>query len=113
MKTIDATNKSLGRVATEVAMALMGKDNPKYQPNAICGSDVTVINASLLNITEKKKSTTVFDRFTGYPSGRKMLTLGETLAKKGFDEVVRHAVSGMIPTTRLKKEMLSKLTVTE
>lgn len=113
MKTIDATNKSLGRVASEAAMVLMGKDKPTYQPNSLCGTPVHISNAAQLNLTDKKKDQKEYDRFTGHPGGRKILTMQEVIEKKGYAEVLRKAVQGMIPANRLRKDILKSLTISE
>lgn len=112
MKTIDATNKKIGRIAQEAAMILMGKDSPLYEPNKITTSGVHIINASKADISEKKKDEKEYTRFTGYPSGLRVRTLDEVLEKRGIEEVFRHAILGMLPKNRLRAEMIKKLKIT-
>lgn len=112
MKTIDAENRTLGRVATEAAMALMGKDTPQYVPNIFSGTQVNIINASKMKITEKKKGEKMYKRFTGYPSGLKERTMTQVLDKKGYTEILNIAIKKMLPNNRLRKEALKHLKVT-
>jgi len=112
MKTIDAQNRTLGRVATEAAMALMGKDTPEYVPNAFSGTDVHITNASKMKITEKKKDEKIYKRFTGYPSGLKERTMNQVIDKKGYPELLNKAIKKMLPNNRLRKEALKHLKVT-
>ncbi len=110
-KIIDAKNKIIGRVATEAAMALMGKDNPNYQPNILADVTVVIENASLSKINDKKLGDKVYTRYTGYPSGLKFRTLEELIAKKGYQEVYEKAVYGMLPSNRLRKQRMKNLTI--
>jgi large subunit ribosomal protein L13 len=113
MKTIDATNKKLGRVASEAAIILMGKDLVTYSRNAIPDVKVEVLNASKINVDDTKKRTKVYDRYSGYPGGRKEITLEKTIEKKGMKEAVRIAIRGMLPTNKLRARMLKNLTITD
>ena len=113
MKTIDATNKKLGRIAQEAAMALMGKDSPAYESNKIVSEGVHIINASKASITEKKKLTKDYKSFSGYPSGLKIRTLDDLITKRGISEAFRKAIMGMLPKNRLRAEMIKKLKITE
>ena len=113
MKTIDATNKKIGRIAQEAAMALMGKDTPMYEPNKIVTQGVHIINASKADISEKKKDEKEYKWFTGYPSGLKSRTLDEMLVKRGVSEVFKKAVWGMLPKNKLRSEMIKKLKISE
>ncbi len=113
MKTIDATNKKLGRIAQEAAMILMGKDSPNYVPNKITTTGVHIINVSKADISDKKKGEKEYTRFTGYPSGLRVRTLDEVITKRGLEEVFRHAILGMLPKNRLRAEMIKKLKITE
>lgn len=112
-KVIDAKNKSLGRVATEAAMALMGKDKAGYRPNVTPTQTVHITNASQANINEKKRGEKIYKRFTGYPSGLKTRTLDEVIVKKGYGEVFEKAIYGMLPNNKLRKIMMKNLKVTE
>lgn len=113
MKTIDATNKKIGRVAQEAAMILMGKDSPMYEPNQVTTEGVHIINASKSDISEKKKGEKEYKWFTGYPSGLKTRSLDEMLVKRGVEEVYRKAILGMLPKNRLRAQMIKKLKITE
>lgn len=110
---IDATGKSLGRVATEIAVVLMGKDEPNFQRHLLAGKTVSVVNAHKLAITEKKKDQKEYITFSGYPSGQKRANLRRVIEKKGHEEAIRKAVYGMLPSNRLRSPLMKKLTVTE
>lgn len=111
--TIDAEGKKLGRVATEAAMVLMGKNKPDYRPNVAPNVRVIIENGSKLAISEKKKDETIYTRYSGYPGGLKSETLGDVIEKKSHGEVIRRAVHGMLPANKLRKIMLSHLIVKE
>lgn len=113
MKTIDATNKKIGRIAQEAAMILMGKDSPMYEPNKIVSEGVHIINASKADISDKKKGEKEYKWFTGYPSGLKTRTLDQMIEKRGVEEVYRKAILGMLPKNRLRAEMIKKLKISE
>lgn len=109
---IDATDKAVGRVATEVAMALRGKNKPTFAPNVDAGDFVTVQNASKLKFTGRKFVQKDYYRHTLYPGGLKTTSL-KALFEKDPTEVVRKAVYGMLPKNKLRNEMLKRLTITE
>ena len=113
MKTIDATDKKIGRIAQEAAMILMGKDSPQYEPNKVTTEGVHIINALQASITEKKKDEKEYKRFTGYPSGLRIRTLDELIEKRGIEEVFKKAIMGMLPKNRLRAEMIKKLKITK
>jgi len=113
MKTIDAQNKVIGRVATEAAMALMGKDKADYQPNVKPTTKVKIENASKAKISQKKLKTKVYTRYTQYPGGLRKRTLEELIEKKGYGEVFKKAVFGMLPDNRLRSIMMNNLEITE
>jgi large subunit ribosomal protein L13 len=111
--TIDATNKSLGRLATEVASILMGKNSPTFARNTVSDNTVTVTNASKIKASQKKLLEKTYKSFSGYPGGLKIETMAKVTATKGYREVVATAVKGMLPDNKLKKDMMKHLTVTE
>lgn len=111
--TIDATNKSLGRVATEVASILMGKNDPSFAKNTLSGNVVAVTNASKIKVRPEKMLAKTYLSFSGYPGGLKSSTMAKVVATKGYREVLEVAVRGMLPSNRLRKDMLKNLTVTE
>jgi large subunit ribosomal protein L13 len=113
MVTIDATNEKLGRIASKVAKLLIGKDKTDFVKNSIVGSKVKVINASKMNILEKKMKTKTHSRYSGYPGGLTKETLDKTVSKKGYGEILKLAVSGMLPKNRLRTKFLLNLEVTE
>ncbi len=113
MKTIDATDKKIGRVAQQAAMILMGKDTPMYETNKIVSEGVHIINASKADISEKKKREKEYKWFTGYPSGLKSRTMDEMITKRGVSEIYRKAIMGMLPKNRLRAEMIKKLKISE
>jgi large subunit ribosomal protein L13 len=111
MKIIDAQNKSLGRIASAAAKMLMGKDEPNYTPHIPCGQKVQIINASKIKFDAKKLKNTKHTHYTDYPGGLKEISLADEIAKKGYAEVVKKAVAGMIPTNTLKKGRLQNLEI--
>lgn len=111
--TIDATNKSLGRLATEAATILMGKNKASFARNVIAGNKVVVTNASKLKISPKKLDEKIYTSYSGYPGGLKTARMGKVIDQKGYKEVVAKAVKGMLPDNKLKKDMLKLLTVTD
>ncbi|MDP3955990.1 MAG: 50S ribosomal protein L13 [bacterium] len=110
---IDAQGKQLGRVASEAAKALRGKNDPSFAPNKLADVWVKIENAKGLNITEKKADEKVYTRFSGYPSGLHKRTLGELIEKKGISEALTKAVYGMLPSNRLRPRMMKRLTIEE
>jgi large subunit ribosomal protein L13 len=107
---VDAADKILGRMASDLAMRLMGKDKPSYTPNTDTGDYIVVVNAEKIRLTGNKLDKKVYYWHTGYPGGIKSETARERLAKKPADVITR-AVRGMLPKSRLGKSMLSKLKV--
>jgi len=109
---IDATNKRLGRVATEVASVLLGKHSTHVTRHTVEPITVTVTNAKLLDISEKR-SKDEFQSYSGYPGGRRVETLAHLANRLGYGEVVRRVVSGMIPKNKLHTPRMHNLKVTE
>jgi len=108
---VDVTDKVLGRVATRIAMILMGKHRPQYTPHVDTGEFVVVVNASKVRFTGNNKlKQRTYQSFTGYPGGQKETTLGEMMEKKP-EKVISEAVRRMLPKTKLGTAMLSKLKV--
>ena len=107
---IDATDLALGRLAARVALVLRGKTKPGFTPNVDCGDNVIVINAEKVALKGKKMTDRVYLRYTGYPGGQRMSTPKEILAKKPA-ELVRMAVKGMLPKTRLGNKIYGNLYV--
>jgi large subunit ribosomal protein L13 len=107
---VDAEGKTLGRMASEVAAILRGKNKPTFTPHVDCGDYVIVINAEKVQVTGKKRQEKIYKRHTGYPGGLRELTF-EQLMGKHPEEVVKHAVKGMMPTGKLGRQMYKKLKV--
>ena len=107
---VDAEGKTLGRMASEIAAILRGKNKPTFTPHVDCGDYVIVINAEKVAVTGKKRQEKIYKRHTGYPGGLRELTF-QQLLEKHPEEVVRHAVKGMMPTGKLGRQMFKKLKV--
>jgi len=111
--TIDATGKRLGRVASEVAHLLMGKHRTDVTRNVAAPVSVTIEHASKLLIDEKKQVQKEYDRYTGYPGGRRVLSLQKLADKKGYREILRKAIYGMLPSNKLRAVRMKNLTISE
>jgi len=111
--TLDAQNKKLGRVASEAAKLLMGKNTTTYVRNAVPVVNVEIINAAKADISEKRKETVQKSRYSLYPGGLTTETIGQVIANKGVTELFRTAVYGMLPTNKLRSKMIKNLKITE
>ncbi|OHA19796.1 MAG: hypothetical protein A2836_02595 [Candidatus Taylorbacteria bacterium RIFCSPHIGHO2_01_FULL_45_63] len=111
--TVDAKGLRLGRVASRAATFLMGKDTPHFARNKVTSVKVSIINVSKLVMPEKKRRDEVRVSYSGYPGGLKTLSLNQVIAKKGYAELVRHAIRGMLPPNKLRAEILKNITITE
>lgn len=111
--TIDAENKRIGRVATEAAVFLMGKNLATFAKNIVPNVKVEIKNTSKALIDDTKKAQKTYSRYSGYPGGLKQPTMEQVIAKKGFGELFKEAVSGMLPKNKLRSKMLSNLIITE
>lgn len=111
--TIDALNRTVGRVASEVAFKLMGKNTPEYQPNVAPDVKVTIINTSKAKIPATKLKGKVYYRHSQYPGGQKAETMEMVIAKFGHGEVFRRAVYGMLPKNKLRAIMIKNLSFSE
>ncbi|MBO8169423.1 MAG: 50S ribosomal protein L13 [Thermoanaerobacteraceae bacterium] len=107
---VDATGKTLGRLASEVAKVLRGKHKPTFTPHVDVGDFVIVINAEKVKLTGKKLQQKKYYRHTGYPGGLKTIDY-DTLLQENPEKAVQLAVKGMLPHTRLGRKMLKKLKV--
>jgi large subunit ribosomal protein L13 len=107
---VDATGKTLGRLATQIADALRGKRKPDYTPHIDVGDFVVVVNAEKISVTGNKREQKRYYRHSGYPGGLRSRTLAEMMERRP-EEVVRRAVKGMLPRTRLGRAQLRKLKV--
>ncbi|WP_119066917.1 50S ribosomal protein L13 [Rubrobacter indicoceani] len=107
---VDAQGANLGRLATEVAMVLRGKRKAQYTPHVDTGDFVVVVNAGKVQVTGRKAEQKMYRRHTGYPGGLKEMNYEEMQQKKP-EEIIKKAVKGMMPRTRLGRQQLKKLKV--
>ena len=107
---VDAQGQTLGRLATQIATILKGKNKPSYTPHVDCGDYVVVVNAEKIHVTGQKMAQKKYYRHSGYPGGLKEVTLRDQLDKFP-DRVVESAVRGMLPHNRLGRRMFKKLKV--
>ncbi len=108
----DAADQPRGRMAVQIAFALMGKDRPTYQPSELCGAHVVVVNSKNIVLTGKKAQDKVYHHYTGYPGGLRETSV-DRMRERSPNEIVRLAVRRMLPKTRLGKQMLSRLKIYE
>lgn len=109
---IDAAGKRLGRVATEAASVLQGKNSPDFAKNVIADVTVKIENASKMDIPEHKKKNT-YQSYSGYPGGLRSETLDHLGKRLGFAEVLKRTISGMLPKNKLRKPTLHNLKIKE
>lgn len=107
---IDATGKTLGRLATRVAVLLIGKGKSVYAKDQLSGDHVVVINAKEVHVSGNKRKTKTYNHYTGYPAGLKTYSFEELIEKKP-EEIIIRAVSRMLPKNKLGREMLRRLRV--
>ena len=111
--TIDAQQKKLGRVASQAAAILMGKHATDFARNAVHADEVHIINASKADVSESKLETKVYRTYSGFPGGLKDATARKVVERKGYAELFRTAIYGMLPGNKLRTPMMKKLTITE
>jgi large subunit ribosomal protein L13 len=107
---VDATDQTLGRLATRVASVLTGKHKPTWTANLDTGDHVIVLNARKISVSAAKLETKLYQRHSGHPQGFKEESLGKLLERRP-EEVVRRAIKGMLPHTRLGAQQLRKLKI--
>jgi large subunit ribosomal protein L13 len=107
---IDASGKTLGRLATEVATLLKGKHKPIYSPHLDVGDYVIIVNAAKIEVTGKKLTDKIYYHHSNYPGGLKSISLGEMMETHPT-RAIEHAVKGMLPHNRLGSAMFKKLKV--
>jgi large subunit ribosomal protein L13 len=107
---IDAEGKTLGRLASEIARILRGKNKPQYTPHVDVGDFVVVVNAEKVIVTGRKAEQKVYRRHSGYPGGMKETSYGQMMERRP-EEIVRKAVYGMMPRTRLARQQMRKLKI--
>jgi large subunit ribosomal protein L13 len=107
---VDATDETLGRLASRIARVLEGKHKPTFATHLDSGDHVVVVNASRVTVTRDKRETKLYIRHSGYPHGLKQETLGDLLARRP-EEAIRRAVKGMLPHNKLGAQQLRKLKI--
>lgn len=111
--TLDATGKRMGRLATEIAVILMGKNRSDFSRNKIPELELEVTNASKMSIDTKKKRDKSYVSHSGYPGALKTVSMQQVIESKGEKEVLRKAVLGMLPKNKLRAQMIKNLTITD
>lgn len=111
--TIDATGKTLGRTATAVAIILMGKNKANFERHLVSGEQVKLVNVSKAKIDPRKLDEKMYKSYSGYPGGLKHEKMKAVVNRKGYAEVFRTAIYGMLPANRLRNQLMKNLTVTE
>src|SRR3989344_2834018 len=107
--TIDATGKSLGRIASEAAKALMGKTSADYTPHILSKVHVKIVNAGKLSMREKKRTSKTYQTYSGYPSGQRKESFSMLSKRRGSGEPIRRAVRRMLPRNSFLKPRLQNL----
>lgn len=106
----DATGKTLGRFAAEVAKVLRGKHRPDFTPHVDCGDGVVIINADKIEVTGMKKARKMYISYTGYIGGQREVPFETVMARKP-ESILMHAIKGMMPKTRLGGQQVKKLRI--
>ncbi len=107
---VDATDQTLGRLASRIALVLEGKHKPGYATHMDTGDHVIVLNAGRIEVSSQKRETKLYSRHSGYPGGFRQETLGDLLQRRP-EEVIRRAVKGMLQHNRLGAQQLRKLKI--
>lgn len=107
---IDAENQVLGRLASQAAKIIRGKNKTNFTPNADCGDNVIIINAEKIKLTGKKLTDKIYVRHTGHPGGQRFRTPREMMAKNPAF-ILEHAIKGMLPKNRLGSRLFTNLHV--
>ncbi|NGX37168.1 MAG: 50S ribosomal protein L13 [Chlamydiae bacterium] len=107
---VDAAGKTLGRFATEIAQILRGKHKPSFTPHVDCGDGVIIINAEKIKVTGSKEAQKIYRYHTGAMSGLREVPYRVMMDRKP-DYIIRHAVRGMMPNSRLGKQQMKKLRI--
>ncbi len=110
---LDATGKKLGRLASQIAILLMGKNKANFTKNELVDTKVIITNASKLDITKKKMKQKEYQRYSGYPGGKKVENMEKVISDKGYTDILEKAVYGMLPGNKLRPLMMKNLTITE
>lgn len=111
--TIDAANQKLGRVASRAAVLLMGKNKPDFKKNSVPEVTVEIINTAKADLSEKKRQTFKYTRYSGYPGGIRSLSMNDLIAQKGHAFLFKTAIAGMLPKNKLHKQMMKHLKIND
>jgi large subunit ribosomal protein L13 len=111
--TVDAKEKTLGRTASHVAKLLMGKDSASFERNEVARNKVLLTNVSKIKISESKLKNKEYLSYSGYPGGLKKSKMEKVVEKKGYSEIFRKAVYGMLPANKLRDRVMKNLTIEE
>lgn len=111
MITIDAQDKTVGRVASAAAKALLGKGSASFAKNVVAAVEVKILNASKVRISGDKARQKTYIRYSGYPGGQKEQSYTQLTAAKGEKEAIRMAILGMLPKNKLQKRRIKNLTI--
>ena len=109
---IDADGKKLGRIASSVAALLLGKKSPSFAKNQVADVSVIINNASRLDLSEGRLSKE-YKKYSGYPGGLRFETRGHFIERRGYAEMIRKTVRGMLPANRLRDKRLANLTIND
>ena len=110
---VDAAGLTMGRLCSQIALMLRGKHKPNFTPHVDCGDNVIVINAEKVILTGDKMTEREYTRFSGYPGGLKTFSPKDLIAKRGYAELFRKSVRGMLPKNRLGEKLIQNLFVYE
>ena len=111
--TIDATGRSLGRIATEAAKALMGKTRPDYTPHIFSDVKVVISNASKITMRETKTRSQQYQNYSGYPGGHRIETYANLTKRRGHGAALKLAITRMLPRNTLRVQRLKNLSISE
>ncbi len=111
MITIDAQDKTLGRIASAAAKALLGKHTASFARNVVVNEEVKIVNASKVRVSGNKKEAMKYLRYSGYPGGQKVENYDMLTKRLGHSEAVRRAVKGMLPKNKLQTPRIKKLII--
>lgn len=110
---IDAEGKSLGRLSSEAAALLNGKSSVNFAKNMVEGVKVKILNAGKVKITGNKLKESLHKNYSGYPGGQHVKTYEQVVARKGYREIIKHAILGMLPKNKLQDKRMKNLSIEE
>jgi large subunit ribosomal protein L13 len=111
--TVDATGRTLGRVSSEVVKLLMGKDKPTFERHKVTGDPVMLTNVSKAKMDPRKMAVNEHKNYSGYPGGLRRQKLTQVAREKGYAEIFRKAIYGMLPNNKLRPIIMKRLTISE